>query len=124
MPRLDLDTLLSSCGPAVRKLNPGIFSAGGHAPAPKPQPSNRPRPLAARKAQDLDPRKRLVRITSFRVRLLDEDNLVAKWHVDSLRYSGILHGDDPSQARIETRQQKVAHRHEERTEIEVTILID
>jgi hypothetical protein len=41
-----------------------------------------------------------------------------------LRYAGILPGDDPSQARIETRQEKVVHRHQERTEIIVSILLD
>lgn len=61
----------------------------------------------------------LVRVTSFRVRLLDEDNLCEKWHVDCLRYSGILSGDDPSQAKIETGQVKVKKKTEERVLIEV-----
>lgn len=124
MARLTLDDLLSKCGPSVRKLNPGIFPPDRRAPATLTEPSPRHGTLAASTAQKRDSRKRLVRLTSFRVRLLDEDNLVAKWHVDALRYAGILHGDDPSQAHIETRQQKVAHRNQERTEITVDILLD
>lgn len=64
----------------------------------------------------------LVRVTSFRVRLLDEDNLCEKYHVDCCRYSGILQGDNPSQAKIETGQVKVARKEEERVLIEITLL--
>lgn len=124
MARLTLDDLLAKCSPTVRKLNAGLFPAGGPAPAAKLEPSNQPRPLAASPPKDRDTRKRLVQLTSYRIRLLDEDNLCAKFHVDSLRYAGILPGDDPSQARIQTRQEKVAHKHQERTEIIVSILLD
>ena len=124
MARLSLDDLLANCGPAVRKLNSGLFPAGRGAPAPQLEPRDLPRPLAASAPQNRDTRKRLVRIKSFRVRLLDEDNLCAKFHVDSLRYAGLLPGDDPNQARIQVSQEKVAHRHQERTEIFVEIILD
>ena len=124
MARLTLDDLLAKCSPATRRLNAGIFHAHGASPAAIPQPPAGPRPLAASAPEKVDTRKRLVRFTSYRVRLLDEDNLCPKYHCDSLRYAGVLLGDDPSQARIETRQQKVAHKHQERTEITVTILLD
>lgn len=65
----------------------------------------------------------LVRVTAFRVRLLDEDNLCAKFHVDCCRYSGILSGDDPRQAKIETGQVKVRTKAEERVLIEITPLL-
>jgi len=64
----------------------------------------------------------LVRVTSFRVRLLDEDNLCEKYHVDCCRYAGILQGDNPSQAKIETGQVKVARKEQERVLIEIITL--
>ena len=48
----------------------------------------------------------LVRVTSFRKRLLDEDNLAEKYHVDLLRYAGILPQDTPGICKIEVSQQK------------------
>lgn len=95
-----------------------------HRPAPAPvvERDLRPRPLAARKAEKGHPRKFLVRVTSFRRRLLDEDNLCEKYHVDCLRYSGLLVGDAPGQARIVTSQEKVARKEDERTEIEISPL--
>lgn len=74
-------------------------------------------PLAKGQTENGHPRKFLVRVTSFRVRLLDEDNLCEKYHVDCCRYSGLLRADDPSQARIVTAQEKVRKKSEERTEI-------
>lgn len=124
MARLTLDDLLAKCSPSVRKLNPGLFHTGGASPASQPQPAAGPRPLAASTPEKIDSRKRFVRFTSYRVRLLDEDNLCPKYHCDALRYSGILLGDDPSKAKIETRQEKVAHKHQERTEITIKILLD
>lgn len=76
-------------------------------------------PLAKAKAQGRDSGKFLVRVTSRRRRLLDEDNLAAKWFVDCCRYAGLIPGDDPSQASIETRQEKVRRAEEECTVIEI-----
>lgn len=61
----------------------------------------------------------LVRITSIRKRLLDEDNLVGKYHTDLLRYAGILPSDAPGEASIQATQRKTAKGEEERTLIEV-----
>lgn len=82
---------------------------------------SRPRSLAKGKAQERDSAFYLVRVTSYRTRLIDTDNLVPKWHVDSLRYAGILPSDAPDRARIETRQEKVRGKENERTEIEILV---
>lgn len=62
-----------------------------------------------------------VRITSFRRRLLDPDNLVggAKYLVDGLRYAGLIPGDRPDQIELQVRQVKVSNETEEKTEIEL-----
>ena len=97
------------------------LQADSDAPTPQPKRSARTRSLATVKAQEGDTRFRVVRVKSFRVRLLDSDNLVPKWHIDSLRYAGILPSDAPDRARIETSQEKVGSKAEERTEIEILI---
>jgi len=61
----------------------------------------------------------LVRVVSVRKRLLDEDNLCEKFHVDLCRYSGALHLDSPESCHIVTTQRKAAKGEPEHTEITV-----
>lgn len=61
----------------------------------------------------------LVRITSVRVRLLDEDNLCEKYHVDCCRYAGLIPDDAPSQVRIQTLQRKARRGEAEHTQVEI-----
>lgn len=72
--------------------------------------------------EEKDSGKFIVRVVSFRRTLLDEDNLAAKFHVDALRYSSILHGDAPGQATIQVSQVKVETEEEEHTRIVITPL--
>ena len=62
----------------------------------------------------------LIRIESIRKRLLDEDNLVSKYHTDLCRYAGLIPSDAPGVCKIETTQRKAAKGEEERTEITIT----
>ena len=63
----------------------------------------------------------VVRITSFRVHLLDEDNLSGgcKPLLDSLRYAGLIHGDSPKEIIFQPEQIRVAHRKEEHTTVDI-----
>lgn len=63
--------------------------------------------------------KFLVRLTAIRNRLLDEDNLCEKYHVDLCRYAGILPGDGPGTTKIEVCQQKADPGAAEEVRIEV-----
>lgn len=63
--------------------------------------------------------KFLVRVTAIRCRLLDEDNMCEKYHVDLCRYSGALPSDAPGTAKIEVRQQKVEPGAAEEVRIEI-----
>ena len=65
--------------------------------------------LAAKALQRRDRRQFFVRVTSFRRRLLDEDNLCAKYHVDLCRYAGAIPDDAPGQVKIEVGQVKGKH---------------
>ena len=62
-----------------------------------------------------------VRIRSYRVRLLDLDNLYGgvKYFVDSLRYAEIIPDDDPETITLEVSQEKVKNYNKEKTEVEV-----
>lgn len=103
-PQASADTILKNCGvekDAERERNPGDESVA--APA-------RARP---------DPVRRLVRLTSYRCRLLDERNSFDKYFVDALVYAGILFDDSPVWAQIEVSQRLVHGKELERTEIEV-----
>lgn len=98
------------------------LALGLEAPSAVLERDLRPRPLAARKAQGINPARFLVRVTSYRVRLLDEDNLCAKYVVDCCRYAGLIPGDSPATTQIATGQEKVRSKAEERTEVEIVVL--
>jgi hypothetical protein len=66
----------------------------------------------------------LVRVTSFRRRLLDPDNLCPKYFVDALRYAGIIPDDTSEDIELVIRQEKVELRSDERTELEITPLAE
>ena len=87
--------------------------------APKLEPDNGHGTLGALPVQRPAPTRFLVRVTSRRKRLLDEDNLCEKYHVDCCRYAGLLPGDGPGQTRIEVRQEKVEPGAQEETVIEI-----
>ncbi len=61
----------------------------------------------------------LVRVTAFRRRLLDEDNLCEKYAVDLCRYSGALPSDAPGRAKIEVSQEKVGSKEPEFVRIQI-----
>jgi hypothetical protein len=75
--------------------------------------------LDKKKVQGRPCQKFLVRVASIRKRLLDEDNLCEKYHVDLCRYAGILPCDEASQVKIEVCQKKAGKEDVEKTIIEV-----
>lgn len=75
------------------------------------------------KAKKGDSRRFLVRVTSIRRRLIDEDNLCEKYVVDCCRYAGLLPSDDPGQTRIEARQRKAGKEEAEGTLVEIFQLV-
>jgi len=107
--------------PPPAAKHPDHLPLGDTPPAPQPKRRARARALAKGKAEEGDSRFYVVRVTSIRKRLIDTDNLVPKWHVDSLRYAGILPDDAPERARIETSQRKIQEGEEEHTQISITI---
>lgn len=87
---------------------------------PKPERHAKHEPMAAGEGKARDARSRVVRITSFRCKLLDPGaNLwgSTKYVEDSLKYAGLLHDDSEEFIQITVHQEKVKTRKEERTEI-------
>lgn len=76
-------------------------------------------PLAKEQVQKGSSQRFLVRVTSRRRRLLDEDNLCEKYHVDLLRYAGLIPDDAPDKVKIEVGQVKVGSKEPEEVVIEI-----
>ena len=105
--------------PALRKPNANHNpNDTGKAPIPQRAPSNAA--LVETQVQGRTGDRILVRIESIRKRLLDEDNLVSKYHTDLCRYSGLIPSDAPGVCKIETTQRKAEKGEAERTEITIT----
>ena len=75
--------------------------------------------LASDEVQKADTKRVSVRVTSVRKRLLDEDNLCEKYHVDCCRYAGLLSGDEPGKTSIKATQRKAGKGEKEHTIIEI-----
>lgn len=117
---------------APDQSNPGPGAAIDHAEnaydhntnhprqASKLEPNAGVRTLAESEAEKEDSSRILVRVTSARKRLCDEDNLCEKPTVDCLRYCGAIPGDEPEAVGISTGQRKVKEGEAEHTEITVT----
>lgn len=101
------------------RANLGTPSPNDPSPAPKLERRPGHGALAKGKSKGPVPTRVLVRVTSYRCRLLDEDNLCEKYAIDCCRYSGLLQGDSPAEAKIEVCQEKVGSKTEERTLIEI-----
>lgn len=100
------------------------FQARRAAFNPKPECSVPYEPLAEAggKTENSGSIPTRVRITSYRRRLLDWDNLAGgcKYFCDCCTYSGLIPGDAPDQITLEVSQVKVKTKQEERTEITIT----
>lgn len=88
-------------------------------PHPFPQSALCNESVAATKGKNRNPERCLVRITSFRCRLTDPDNLCPKYFIDSLRYASAIPDDRQEDIILETRQEKVKSYAQERTVIEI-----
>lgn len=87
-------------------------------PSPKLEPIVCHEPVEEAKGKKVDSGRVRIRVTSFRTRLCDPDNLCPKYFIDCLRYSGLIQNDTPDLITLEVSQEKVK-KNQERTEIEI-----
>ena len=88
-------------------------------PSPVPQRPVRNEPLATTEGKESHAGRISVRVTSYRKRLIDPDNLCVKYFIDCLRYAGILRDDTAACVALTVAQEKV--KENERTEIELFV---
>lgn len=108
-----------SRNPSLRAVNPGFDPAGGVRGGTKSERAVghgtvRPAPI-----EKENPIRCKVSVVSFRRRLLDPDNLCPKYHIDALRYAGVIADDTAKHLVFEVRQEKVNEKRSERTEITI-----
>ncbi len=101
---------------ATRRRN----QVGSVSSRPKPEQTLRHESLGKNRRKKEDPKRYRISIVSFRVRLIDPDNLCAKFFIDSLRYSRVIDDDSSRHVIVEVSQQKVAKTNQQRTEITIT----
>ena len=107
---------LNELSPELRRK---ILSASGAGQTAKLERNSCNAALEQAQTQAGDTSRVLVRITSIRKRLLDEDNLAEKYHVDCCRYAGLLHSDQPGETKIEVSQRKAGKGEPEETIVEI-----
>lgn len=74
--------------------------------------------------QEGHPDRFLVRVTSVRRRLIDEDNLCEKYVLDCCRYAGLIPDDRPRTTQITVTQRKAGKEEAEHTVIEIFAVTD
>jgi hypothetical protein len=123
-PRASRDTIANSIGTAIRIKTEtasadGIASAGSEVSSPKPKPRARKRLQGEVPREASSSARYFIRIESRRRRLTDEDNLCAKYHIDGLRYAGLIPDDAPNTVKLSVFQTKVQTAEDEVTIIEI-----
>jgi len=89
------------------------------APDAEPQPDTCHECVGKDAGKVVNPCRRLIRLTSFRVRLADARNLHDKHFTDALVRAGAVVDDSDKYCKIEVEQKQVEHAWQQRTEIEV-----
>jgi len=114
----EYNQLLASASKSTQQLNASLALGDTRSPA-KLERDSSDAPLATRKVQKTTRSRFYVGVTAHRSRLLDQDNLCEKYHVDLCRYAGALPADSPDQTQIEVSQQKVKKGEPEKVVVEV-----
>lgn len=102
MTREQLAEKLAS-NPALRRLNHHLTCPPRGA---EPQPIVCHEPVAAAQREISHSGRISVRVTSFRRRLCDPDNLCPKYFIDCLRYAGLIPDDRPQDIDLQVSQVK------------------
>lgn len=122
----DMNLSFPNATESFRRKNPHIFNHEtriiGKLQCSEPQPYQKATLDSAdgREIQGLP--RTLVRFVGYRCRPLDPDNFAGgcKDLLDGLRHANLISGDEPWKITFATSQVKVAHRSQERTEIEIS----
>lgn len=117
MTREQLNELLAKPSIAARNLD--LLKVQRAAPSAKLEHFVGKESVEATRGAGSDSGRYRVRITSRRKRLLDPDNLVGKYFVDSCRYAGLIPNDSATEIEYSITQVKVGKGEKEETIIEI-----
>lgn len=95
---------------------------GGTVQGAQPERAVRHEPVAEAQGKGQHTSRYAVRVVSRRQRLLDPDNLIPKYFIDSLRYAGLLPDDCPEIIELAVTQEKVGTKAECCTLIEIEVI--
>jgi hypothetical protein len=107
-------------GEWYRQKRNEVAQVDSKTPGAEPQHNSRQASDGDSANQTRGARKCLVRFTCYRIRRQDPDNGVYKWHIDALRYAGLIPNDTEDDIEIAASQKRVRTRKQERVEIELT----
>ena len=118
----DLEQTLYAKGYRIRTVNgrEEWYKADPVLQSPELKPDTSDEPVAENPGEDHRAGFRHVRITSYRVRLVDERNLWDKYVVDALVKAGLLRDDSPQWCKVEVFQRLVYSKADELTEVLIT----
>lgn len=85
----------------------------------EPERPVRHEPVGAPQGEAKNTNRIRVRITGFRRRLLDPDNLCPKYFIDCLRYAELIPNDRAEDISLEVKQVKILRKDSECTVIEI-----
>lgn len=109
-----------SCHPEPKEaISPATHENRHSIPRPEPKPSVRDESLAKDKGKKGHTGRVSLVVVSYRRRLIDTDNLTPKFFVDACRYAGFIKDDRAEDIEFSVRQEKVASKELERTEITI-----
>lgn len=111
-----LNELLANASASTRQLN---LPTGGAGTVAKLEHHSGDAAVGPVQVQTGNSPRFLVRVTTRRSRLVDEDNLCEKFVVDLLRYAGVIPDDAPGTTKIEVAQQKTRKGQDEVVTLEV-----
>jgi hypothetical protein len=119
-----LARLLAQGSESFRRANTHLLSVPADRARQTAKPERTPLKRIPKKqpAQTPDTRRYVCRFESVRRRLLDEDNLIPKWHCDFLRYCGAIHSDAPGACHIITTQRQALHGESEHVVITIELI--
>ncbi len=92
----------------------------GNAQSPEPELFICSESLGQKKGEASNSKRLCVRVESIRSRLIDPDNLCAKYFIDCLRYAEIIKDDSPEDIELVCTQRKIQEGEEPHTMIYVS----
>lgn len=113
----DLKELFPHASKTFLEINPD-----GIPPSAEPQQVIHDGTDGQAKRKEKDARRYAVRVTAFRKRAVDPDNLCAKYFIDALRYARVIHDDRAQDIDYSITQKQVEKTSQEKTLIEIELL--